>query len=259
MMYSDHSTHLILGYDLDKWEQYHEKHPISIDLSPSANSHILLSGMSGSGKSYAENMILAKLALTETNGEIYFADYKGDDSFSYLSNCSRYFSYQNTLKALEHVHNRLLARQSGEDSTRTPVTLVWDEYMAQALSLLSEDKKAASLVMKKVSEILLIGRSLSIRLVMAVQRPDALAFPAGSRLNYGVVVVLGAAVKSIYEMLLPDHMEMIKGRQFSRGEGVVLLQGSELHFLTVPTIQNRQRMEQLCIDALGGCRPPSEA
>ena len=94
---------------------------------------------------------------------------------------------------------------------------------------------------------------------MAVQRPDALAFPAGSRLNYGVVVVLGAAVKSIYEMLLPDHMEMIKGRQFSRGEGVVLLQGSELHFLIVPTIQNLQRMEQLCIDALGGCRPPSEA
>lgn len=242
---------LTLGYELDAWKMYREKVPITIDLSPKTNSHILLCGMSGSGKSYLENKLLMSLALAEPDGEIYCADYKGDDSFQYLANCVRYYSYKDTLKALEIVHGRLLARQSREDTSRNPVTLIWDEYISQILAM-SSDKKAATAVMGKVSEILMLGRSMSVRLVTSCQRPDALAFPAGSRLNYGVVVVLGAAVRSIYEMLLPDFMDEVKGRQFGRGEGVVLLQGSELHYIKVPVVRDVDRMEEICIKALGG-------
>lgn len=251
-MSCDNQPRLTLGYDLDRWRLFGEKVPKSIDLSPKINSHILLCGMSGSGKSYLENQILAKLPLADPGGEIYFADYKQDDSFAYLRGCPRYYGYKDTLTALDVVHGRLLARQSGEDTRRNPVTIIWDEYMAQMLALISEDKKAAAVVMGKVSEILMLGRSLSVRLIISCQRPDALAFPAGSRLNYGVVVVLGAAVRSIYEMLLPDHMEQVKGRQFGRGEGVALLQGSELHFIKVGAVSNPRRMEEICIKALGG-------
>ena len=223
-----------------------------VDLSSHTNSHILLCGMSGAGKSFHEQQILSKLALAEPDGEIFFADYKQDDSFAYLRGCPRYYSYKDTLKALDIVHGRLLARQSGDDTSRNPVTLIWDEYMAQMLSLISEDKKAAAVVMGKVSEILMLGRSLSVRLVISCQRPDALAFPAGSRLNYGVVVVLGAAVRSIYEMTMPDHMEQVKGRQFGRGEGVALLHGSDLKFIKVGAVKNRRHMEEISIQALGG-------
>lgn len=195
------------------------------------------------------------LALAEKsqNGEYFFGDYKGERAFEFLRGCPRYYTYKDTLKALEIVHGRLLARQSGEETSRNPITIFWDEYMAQALSLISEDRKAAAVVMGKVSEILMLGRSLGpVRISVFCQRPDALAFPAGSRLNYGVVVILGAAVRSIYEMLLPDHMEQVKGRQFGRGEGVVLLQGSELHYIKVGVTRNPRRMEEICIKALGG-------
>lgn len=252
---------LTLGYDLDAWNERKQKMPIKIDLSPKANSHMLLCGMSGSGKSYLEHQALGRLIRAEhtRGGVYYFADYKGDDTFAYLQQCPQYFIYKNTLQALNTVHSRMMARQSGEDSSRSPITLIWDEYMAQALNLISEDKKAAALVMGKVSEILLLGRALSVRLVVACQRPDALAFPAGSRLNYGVVVVLGAAVRSIYEMLLPDHMEQVKGRQFSRGEGVALLQGAKLHFIKVPAVSSEKHLRQICIEALSHPRPPCEA
>lgn len=247
------SPQLTLGYDLDSWKLYREKVPISIDLSPKTNSHILLCGMSGSGKSYLEQQILCRLALVEPDSEVFFADYKQDDAFAYLRGCPRYYGYKDTLQALDIVHGRLLARQSGEDTSRNPVTLIWDEYMAQALSLISEDKKAAAVVMNKVSEILMLGRSLGpIRLIVSCQRADALAFPAGSRLNYGCIVVVGSYMRSIYEMLLPDFMDEVKGRQFGRGEGVALFQGSELHFIKVGAVSNPQRMEQICIKALGG-------
>ena len=252
MMASFKALRLALGYDLDAWVNFQEKEPITIDISPSENSHILLCGMSGSGKSYQEHQLFYRLIKAEQDrgGEYYFADYKGDDSFSYLRSCPRYYTYKDTLTALDIVHSRMIARQSGEDATRNPVTLVWDEYMAQALNLTSEDKKAAAVMMNKVSEILLLGRSLSVRLIVSCQRADAIAFPAGSRLNYGVVCVVGAAVRSIYEMLLPDHMEQVKGRQFGRGEGVVLLQGSTLRYIKVPTVRDENRMRQTCLEAL---------
>lgn len=253
---------LTLGYDLDAWNNYGRKAPISVDLSPAKNSHILLCGMSGSGKSYLEHALMAKLADKEPDGEIFFSDYKNDDTFAYLSDRPRYFVYRNTLQALDAVYTRLLARQSSEDKSRNPVTLIWDEYMAQALSLLSADKKSATAVLSKVGEILLLGRSLRIRFVTICQRPDALAFPVGSRLNYGVVVVLGAAIKSIYEMLLPDFKDDVEGRRFNRGEGVVVFEGSELHFIKVPEIRDVEKMRSLCLVALSKdttAHPPREA
>jgi len=259
MMMSYDMPKLTLGYDLDIWSGFGKKQPITIDLSPHTNTHILLCGMSGSGKSYSENLIMAKLAKNEPNGEIFFADFKGDDSFGYMKNCHRYYTFKDSLVALDIVHTRLLQRQAGVDTTRNPVTLIFDEYMAAVLNLLAEDKKKASAVMGKVSEILLLGRSLSVRFICVCQRPDALAFPAGSRLNYGIVCVLGAAVRSIYEMLLPDFREEVQGRQFGRSEGVVLLQGSELRYIKVPTVRNVEHMQQLCISALGSQRPLSEA
>jgi len=249
-MKSDAPKLLTLGYDLDAWNGYGAKIPITTDISPKTNTHMLICGMSGSGKSYFENALFAKLIMAEPDGEYHFADYKGDDSFAYLRGCSRYYAYKNTLKALDAVYARLNARQSGEDESNHPVTFIWDEYMANTLKLASEDKKAAAVVMNKVSEILLLGRSLSVRLITAMQRPDAIAFPAGSRLNYGVVIVLGAAIKSIFDMLLPDYMEQVKGRVFGQGEGVVLLQGSRLHFFKVGTVQNSKRLRQICVKAL---------
>lgn len=250
MANSNTSKTLVLGYDLDRWNLYGEKCPIKTDISPATNTQKLFCGMSGSGKSYFEQQILAKLALAQPDGKFYFADYKGDDSFDYLRNCPRYYSYKNTLAALDEVYDILNARLSGEDETRNPVTLVFDEYMANILALTAEDKKLASQAMGKVSEILLMGRSMSVRFICSCQRPDAVAFPVGSRLNYGIVVILGAYIRSIYEMLMPDHKEQIEGRQFGRGEGVALLQGSELHFIKIPMVKDVERMKGICIQAL---------
>jgi len=244
------SNALTLGYDLDMWNEYRVKIPITVDISPDTNSHILVCGMSGSGKSYASLWYFNMLSTAKPDGEFYMADYKGEDAFGFLRECPRYWSFKSTLEALDIVHTRMNARLSGEDKTRNQITLIWDEYMANILSLINEDKKLASVVMNKVSEILLMGRSMSVRIIISCQRPDALAFPAGSRLNYGVVVVLGAALRSVYEMLLPDFRGKAEGRIFGRGEGVALIQGTHLHFIKIPTIRDYKQMQENCIQAL---------
>ena len=123
-------------------------------------------------------------------------------------------TYDTSLEALETVYNILHKRQSGEDTTRNSITLIWDEYMANILSLLGKNKKKADEAMRKVSEILMLGRSLSVRLIVSCQR------------------------------------DCIGDRQFGVGEGVVLLQGSQLRFIKVPMVRNVDKMQQVCIDAL---------
>ena len=245
------NSNLTIGYDFDKWYDYELKEPITVDISPATNSHILICGMSGSGKSFCENILFAKLALADSRGEIYFADYKQDDQFSYLRSCTRYYPYKDALKALEAVYEKLHKRLTNEDKEKYPITLIWDEYIANILSLQNEDKKAATLAMNKVSEILMLGRSLSIRFFTSCQRAEASAFPLGGRINYGNILILGAPIRSIYEMLIPtEYIDKIGDRKFKTGEGIILLQGSVLRFIKVPIIQNVDRMREICIKAL---------
>jgi len=251
MMMSCENCFLTLGIELDSWNNYGIKEKISVDIASHTNSHMLITGMSGSGKSYFVQLLLAKLSLKESTGEFVFADYKGDDTFSYLRDCSNYYSYLTVKEALDYVYTCLISRQTG-DTNRTPLTLVFDEYVSFIAFMIDENKKIANEVMSKVSQILMLGRSLGIRLVTVCQRPDALVFPLGSRLNYGINILLGHPTQSSIEMLMPDFRDELDGRSFSRGEGVVVLQGSELHFIKVPMVRDIECMRELCIKALGG-------
>jgi ABC-type multidrug transport system ATPase subunit len=184
MVYMMMNTNIFLGFDYDRWCGYGLKEAVLTDISASKNSHTLICGMSGSGKSYLTNIYFTKLCFEEGNeGQVYFADFKQDDQFSHLRNCPRYYPYDKSQEALDTVYEILHRRQSGEDFSRRPITLIFDEYMAYVLALQGIDKKKADTVMRKVSEILMLGRSLAVRIVISCQRPDASAFPSGSRLN----------------------------------------------------------------------------
>ena len=251
---NENANMLTLGYDLEMWDGYGEKFPVATDISPSTNSHSLICGLSGGGKSFKLQHDMARLELLEQShgGTMYFLNYKNDESMSYLQGCPRYYTYKKTIEGLDAVYDILQNRLAG-DNDRRPVTLIWDEYVSNILALQEADKKLATTCMNRVSEILLMGRSLGIRLITATQRSDAAVYSTGARLNYGVVCILGGYIRSIYEMLLPDHMEQVREfvekRPFSRGEGVCLLQGAELHFIKVPVVDT-EHVKVLCIQAL---------
>ncbi|MCR5383392.1 MAG: type IV secretory system conjugative DNA transfer family protein [Saccharofermentans sp.] len=249
-IYDDSFEELILGYDLDTWQAYGNKKAIAMNLSGNVAASTLVVGMSGSGKSESIKCLLARLSKQQ-DSVIFFGDFKQDDTFSFLRDCPRYYPFYQTEEALDKVYEIMHNRQLGEDTTRNPIVFIWDEYMANILALLSTDKKRAENIMRKVSEILMLGRSMKVFLITSMQRCDATAFPAGSRLNYGNVIILGAPIKSIYEMLLSkEQIDRIGDRVFKVGEGVALLQGVDLRFIKMPRVNDEQRMKDLCIDAL---------
>lgn len=247
------SSNIVLGYSYDDYYAYGIKTPIVTDVSSNTNTHSLICGMSGSGKSYYTNLFFARLCfLYGNNIQIYFADFKQDEAYKHLRGALNYFPYEKSLEALDIVYGILHGRQSGKDISRTPVVLIWDEYMANVLAIKAKDKKKAELVMGMVSEILMLGRSLGCNICITTQTAYASVFPEGSRANFGIIVIQGAPVKSIYEMLIPkEYIEKIGDRKFKRGEGIVLLQGTELHFIKTPTIRDEKKLQEICIRALG--------
>ena len=249
------SSDLVLGYDFDKWHGYGYKDVISIDASRNKNSHCLCVGKSGSGKSYYTLLLCARISNLVCDDSslplVYFADFKRDSTYSFMSDCPRYFSYYDTMDALRTVYEIMHQRQSGDSSLR-PITLFIDEYTAFISALEIKDKKQAEMAKKMIAETLMLGRSLSVRLVLTSQTAYAENFPKGARLNIGVIVILGDYQTDInYEMLLPKkYIDQIGERQFGLGEGVVMLNDSKMRYIKVPRISNEEKMKQACIDAL---------
>lgn len=252
MMMNTNTSSISIANDLEMWYSYGVKCPITVDISSGKNCHMLICGSSGSGKSYCELEILGRLIEATPHGKFLFADFKQEDNFSFLRNCKNYFPYEQVSKALDEIYLIMHQRQSGADQTRYPVTLVLDEYAAYIQSLLCKDKKLASAEMGKVAELLMLGRSMNLRILTSVQRPDAELFPKGARNNYAVILLLGTPLKSTTEMLLPssEYIDQIGNRQFQTGEGIAFLQGRELRFIKVPVIRNMEKLKEICIKAL---------
>lgn len=244
------NCNLIVGYNLRIWEQFGEREDICIDNSSGENRHLILCGMSGSGKSYCLQAIFAKKYLANPDGEYVLLDFKRADSFEHLRSCKHYYSYEKTIEGFEYVYTRLRKRLLGEDTTKNDILCIWDEYVSNVIELINKDKKYASKIMNMVSELLILGRELNVILWIASPRSDSIVFPLGSRLNFGYILILGGPNMSICEMLIPDFMDAIKGQRFERGEGVLLSQGNKLDYIKIPVVRDEKRMKALCIKAL---------
>lgn len=245
------NTELLLGYDYDKWYGYGDKDKITIEISSEKNSHCLCVGKSGSGKSYYTVIMCARIASIDDLSQIYFADFKLDSTYSFLKGCPRYYSYFDSMQALSNVYEIMHQRQNG-DTSRRPITLFIDEYTAFISALQNRDKKEAEKATRMLSELLMLGRTLAIRIVITTQTAYAEIFPKGSRVNFGVIVILGDyETDNNYEILLPQkYIAQIGERHFGLGEGVVMLQNSQLRYMKVPEITNEEKLQRVCIEAL---------
>ena len=239
---------ITLGYCLDEWTLYSIKTSINMDISPENNSHLLIVGGSGSGKTYALQEIFARLALAEPKGIFYFCDYKGDKSFKYLRKTARYYSYKQTLEVLKQVHELANKRFSGEDTSTKQITLIIDEYLSFVSSF--SVKKEKEEVLKIIAELLQMGRSMGVRLIICTQTAYASAFPEGVRVNFDYIMVLGSFHKATYDMLFGEYDSRIRSKKFYQGEGTVLVNGNELKFIKVPKVSDLKKLQDICKRAL---------
>lgn len=194
--------------------------------------HILIVGTTGSGKTYAAKLLLARLSRSFPESKIVIADYKGDKDFSFLNGQKGFFRFNACGKWFDYAIELLEYRQASlrEGDYIEPMIFFFDELAAYLTSL---DKKEETLRLGQLQQLLMLGRSFDIHIIISQQRPDA-AYFGRARDNFSVVISLGALSKEVVGMLFSEYADLLK-RNLKRGFGYALIDGVGLKRIIVPT------------------------
>ena len=200
--------------------------PRSIDLK---KPHLAVFGSSGSGKTYASQLLLAKAVLN--SAKLVVADFKGDLEFSFLDNQEHFYRFERVGLFFDFVSDTLLQnRQNGQDKSRSLIICFIDEMSAYFTML---DKKERDIRIRQLSRILMLGRSFNIHVWISQQRPDAEYF-GKSRENIHNILLLGSFSKEVLNMLLSDEKDVVNRKQ-SRGKGYLISSGEATKEIIVPS------------------------
>ena len=185
----------------------------SIDLK---KPHLAIFGSSGSGKTYASQLLLAKAVLS--SAKLIVADFKGDLEFSFLNNQEHFYRFERVGLFFDFVSDTLLKnRQSGQDESRSLIICFIDEMSAYFTML---EKKERDTRIRQLSRILMLGRSFNIHVWISQQRPDAEYF--------------GKSRENIHNILLLSDEKDVVNRKHSRGRGYLISSGETTKEIVVP-------------------------
>lgn len=200
--------------------------------------HMVIIGNTGSGKSYFSKLLLGKIALHINHSQLYVCDFKSDEDFSFLDDCSRFYRYTDCSKGLQEFYDRFQKRQKKDELTKNPIFLFWDELASHFNTL---DKKILEEEKKKLSNLLMLGRSFNVHVIVSQQRADATYFNT-ARDNFSSVIGLGNLSEESKNMLFHEFKsEMLSNR--TRGTGYMLTNGSNLTEIQVPKITDMKKLE----------------
>ena len=228
---------MIYGYNMGIFTETGLKIPIQLDLSDHCN--LLLTGCSGSGKSYALLYLLGSVLKSNEDIEIFFCDFKNSYDFSFLEDYPHYYSGDNCYEGIIEYYKSFCSARQQREFTKKHL-LICDEYPSLVNYLQGKDKanktKYASDVLSAISELLCLGRGIQFYTWIVTQRADNSLFANGARDNFMVVIGLGRLSKEQKGMLFSG--EELPERIYKKGEGILLADGYPLREVKFPFIRN---------------------
>lgn len=228
---------MIYGYNMGIFNDTGLKIPIQLDLSDHCN--LLLTGCSGSGKSYALLYLLGSVLKSNEDIEIFFCDFKNSYDFSFLEDYPHYYSGDNCYDGITEYYRAFCSARQQREFTKKHL-LICDEYPALINYLQGKDKanktRLASDILSAISELLCLGRGIQFYTWIVTQRADNSLFANGARDNFMVVIGLGRLSKEQKSMLFSG--EELPERIYKKGEGIILADGRSLIEVKFPIISD---------------------
>lgn len=212
---------------------------IPIDLKLSEHCNLLLTGCSGSGKSYALLFLIGSVLKSNKEIEVYFCDFKNSLDFAFLEGYEHYFGGDDCYNGIMQYYRKFCESREKRDFSRKHL-LICDEYPALVNYLQGQDKlnkiKQANEVLSAISELLCLGRGINFYTWIVTQRADNTLFANGSRDNFMVIIGLGRLSKEQKGMVFAG--EEVPDTIYQKGEGVLLADGHPLLEVKFPKIKD---------------------
>lgn len=215
------------------------KFPTPIEISIDTHPNVLLTGSSGSGKSYGLLYLLGMLLQDSPEIELYILDFKYSEDFEFLYGYEHYFKGNECFDGVKEYYDKFCQRRQERDCSKR-MLLIFDEYPACYNYLSSIDKreksKKAIEMANAIAEILMVGRGLHCGVWIVTQRADSALFSNGSRDSFMVILAMGRMSREQKGMLFAG--EELPDKVYHRGEGCLLADGYPLYEVVIPKIRN---------------------
>ena len=202
------------------------------------NNGILITGKSGSGKSFFAQELLIQGIIK--HWDISILDYKRSYQ-AFIPFCKVAFSVEDIVSELEAILDDLHNRQTvmDEELKENPEALAIDKGFPVKFVLIEEylalvnsgaDKKTLERIEKMILEITTTGRSLNVYLCMVLQVSSATTLNTSIRSNLPIKIVFGNPDRTIYETTFGKSSIPSIMTRMDKGEGLVSIDGDIIPF-----------------------------
>lgn len=237
---------IMLGFDYLMLSQQGIKVPINVSIE----SHLIVVGGSGSGKSTSILFWLIKARKLRT--VLFICDFKKSKEFSGIS---RYYGeFEECYELIKSFNEVFLQTPEGGDGY---VKILLIDEIAGLLNYLAISKEGVAKSTKSAAveeikgimmAILMLGRSRKCFLWLSMQRYTASIFPSasGSADNFHICVGLGRlTVEGRKGLFGGEHFNGEEDMLFGQGKGIVLIDGEPLKSLIIPRVSKQRMLEVL--------------
>lgn len=235
-----------LTENTDKMDLYFDrKHVVNLNDHP----HILLSGGSGSGKSYLANELVIQAIFKQY--EVVILDIKRSYGL-YKDHAEYYYETDTILQKIRDIENEMLERMEklqpeldknphvlAVDIGYRPKLIVIEEY----ISLLSSmDKKQKEEMERIVKNISVLARQSNIHMLMVMQSAGTENINSTTRSNM-TKVLMGRAQSNILNATFGNSGVDIPTTQLNKGEGLIQL--DRITVIRVPEIMDIENFNKM--------------
>lgn len=246
---SEDNPGVILGYSRAFWE-LGVKEPYF--WRPDSVPHLLLSGITGGGKTVLAQYILNQ--LLNTDAELSICDFKAGGDWDGI--VSDYGEYLGCDGVLDKFYSSFLS--TIQEKGRCHKYLVFDEFSSYALS---KDTKAFKELMAKISHLAFMGRSFGYHLFFISQQFNAKVIDTAIREQFGIKLYMGSTISTESAAMLFPNCDVDKSIHLPRHCGYISLPEKELDIVQIPYIENPALLKTLLTEK-GNARqqpPPLDA
>lgn len=208
-------------------------------INAETHCHALITGSSGSGKSYTLLYLVGCLLQAYPEIEMYFCDFKNSQDFTFFKDSPHYYSGNDSYSGVMEFYEKFCSARSEVKMDRRHI-LIFDEYPAFINYLTMKDKqeksKKAGDVLGAIAEVLMLGRGLGYGTWIITQRADATLFANGARDNFMIIIGLGRMSREQKGMIFAG--EDLPEKIYHQGEGCLLADGYPIQEYICPKISN---------------------
>lgn len=200
--------------------------------------HVLLSGITGGGKTILAQTIVNQ--LLSKHKSLYICDFKaGGDWDGIIPN---YAEYKDCDRLLDDFYNSFI--ETIENRNKSEKYLVFDEFSSY---MLSKDNKEFKDVMAKIGHIAFMGRSFGYKLFFISQQFNSKVIDTAIREQFGIKIYMGSTISTESATMLFPNCEIDKSIRLPRCCGYISMPEKEIATIQIPFLSTPEKLKRLLI------------